>query len=186
MEMKRPLRLIALLSLTGLLNGCVVWVEDLADLKQFVSQARSQPSGRIDPLPEYKPYENFVYNGSTMREPFKALLPLRPEVVDEQPKQVASTLKPDLKREKSYLESFSLDDLSMVGTIRKGAKGRYVALLKDQNGAVHRVVVGDYIGLDYGEVKAIGNDKVELREIVDNGRGGWMRRSRSLVLDTRN
>ncbi len=184
--MNIPLRTVCVLSLAGLLNGCVVWVEDLADLKQFVSQARSQPSGRIEPLPEYKPYENFVYHGVSLREPFKALTPLQPEILDSQPKQVASTLKPDNQREKSYLESFSLDDLSMVGTIRKGLKGQYVALLKDQNGAVHRVVIGDYIGLDYGEVKAIDNDKVELREIVDNGRGGWMRRTRSLVLDTRN
>ncbi|WP_027856728.1 pilus assembly protein PilP [Marinobacterium jannaschii] len=184
--MKIPLRLVGVLSLSGLLNGCVVWVEDLADLKQFVSQARSQPSGRIEPLPEYKPYENFVYHGVSLREPFRALTPLQPEVLEEQPKQVASTLQPDQQREKGYLESFSLDDLNMVGTIRKGGKGQFVALVRDQNGAVHRVVVGDYIGLDYGEVRKIDNDKVELREIVDNGRGGWMRRSRNLVLDTRN
>jgi len=39
------------------------------------------------------------------------------------------------------------------------------------------------MGLDFGEIVALDERKIELLEIVTNGRGGWMKRPRSLALD---
>ena len=52
------LRLVLVLSIPGLLAACNAGTGDLAE---FVRQIKSQPSGRIDPIPEFQPYQNFEY-----------------------------------------------------------------------------------------------------------------------------
>ena len=93
-------------------------------------------------------------------------------------------LRPDDGRAKDYLEEFSIDDLKMVGTIKRfGADDDALwALIQDTNGAIHRVTENNYMGLDFGKIINVDERKMELVEIVSNGRGGWMKRSRTLVL----
>ncbi len=183
--MSRAWRLPIILLLAGTLSGCIVWVDDLDDLQAFVQTARAVPAGGIEPLPEYKPYQSFVYKGASLREPFRALrleqetAPRALELAQE------NNLAPDLQRHKAYLESFSLDDLRMVGSIRVANQAAYWALVRDTHQAVHRVKVGDFMGLDYGEVTAIDDGQIKLQEIISNGRGGWVKRSRTLALDKR-
>lgn len=175
---KRIFLLLSSLTLTG----CVDWVEDKQDLVQFVNNAKATPSGKIEPLPEFKPYHSFVYEGASMREPFVELVPFtEPEEVDEQIAG-AGGLQPDQQRQKDYLESFAVDDLEMVGSIFKQDDSTLWALIKDSNSEVHRVGKGAYMGLDFGQVVEVDEEKVVLSEIVTNGRGGWMKRSRNLVL----
>lgn len=176
-------RIILAVFLLPLLSGCVVWVDDKSDLKQFVAQAKARPAGRIEPLPEYKPYESFVYEGGALREPFVPLQPIQ-VVNSAQDKKQSNNLglKPDMERSKSYLEEFALDDLKMVGTITNRGRSQLLALIKDTNKAIHRINVGDYMGLDYGKVTAINEYRIELVEIISNGRGGWMEQRRTLAL----
>lgn len=161
------------------MSGCI-WVEDTTDLRAFVAQKAAQPGGKIEPLPEFKPYESFVYQGSSLRDPFVPLV----LVVDEQdPQQDGMTeLKPDTERVKEYLEEFPVDQLAMVGTITALQDGELISLIKDTNGEVHQVVVGSFMGLDYGVVVGIEERSVALEEIVSNGRGGWMKRPRTVTL----
>ena len=176
-------RKILLILLPALLMGGCVWIEDTSDLRNFVAKEKQKKSSRVEPLPEFKPYHSFVYEGASMRSPFRPLVAL--VVLDESQDDAANNngIKPDTDRDKSYLETFSLDNLKMVGTINISADGARWALIKDSNGEVHRVKVGDYMGFDFGEVVAISGDNVELLEIVSNGRGGWMKRPRSVVMD---
>jgi type IV pilus assembly protein PilP len=44
-------------------------------------------------------------------------------------------------------------------------------------------VAGNYLGNDYGEVTAISERELQLVEIISNGRGGWMKRPRTLMLE---
>lgn len=173
----RSLMLIATLSLG--LQGCI-WVEDTTDLRAFVAQKAAQPGGKIEPLPEFKPYQSFVYEGASLRDPFVPLVQIIEEVA--QTPEGATELKPDEERVKEYLEEFPVDQLAMVGTITALEDGHLIALVKDTRGEVHQVIPGNYMGLDYGEVVAIEERSITLEEIVSNGRGGWMKRPRTVTL----
>ncbi|WP_290697780.1 pilus assembly protein PilP [Amphritea sp.] len=166
-----------------LLGGCV-WIEDVSDLRSFVAQEKQKKTIRVEPLPEFESYHSFVYEGASMRSPFKPLVSIINFENDEEASVTGNSgLTPDVDREKAYLETFSLDNLAMVGSINMNGDDSRWALIKDKKGEVHRVSVGDYMGLDYGKVIAVNSDNVELLEIVTNGRGGWMKRPRSVVMD---
>lgn len=179
-------RLLSLVVLLPGLSGCLVWVDDTEDLRRYVRNIRDLPAPPIEPLPAYKPYESFVYEGASLREPFQPLAlpdPVAEALVINQGGGLSAT-RPDEARSKDYLEEFSIDDLVMVGTIKRfGEAGdKLWALIKDTRGAIHRVSEGQYMGLDFGEVINVDERKLELIEIVSNGRGGWMKRSRTIVL----
>ncbi|MGH1462267.1 MAG: pilus assembly protein PilP [Neptuniibacter sp.] len=173
---------IILLAMAVMLSGCVDWVDDTQDLVAFVNKAKAKPHGKIEPLPEFEPYHSFVYEGAAMREPFVELVAEEPRTEDELADSGESKLQPDLTRKKTYLESFALDQLKMVGTIYKKQDDRLWALIQDTNQEVHRVSQGDYMGLDYGQIITMDEQTIVVSEIVANGRGGWMKRSRNLVL----
>ena len=40
------------------------------ELEQFIADTKKQPGGRVQPLPEVKPYEQFIYNSAGRRSPF--------------------------------------------------------------------------------------------------------------------
>ncbi|QEW05252.1 pilus assembly protein PilP [Nitrincola iocasae] len=171
----------ALALLVLLIQGCI-WVEGTADLRAFVADRSSRPVGEIPPLPEFKPYEAFVYEGSSLRNPFRVMMP----EVAELPEEV-SEVYPDPDRLSEYLEQYAVDNLSMVGTITSPLEAELMyALVRDPMGEVHRVQMGDYLGLDNGQVIALDERRIELSEIVSNGRGGWMKRPRSIVLPESN
>lgn len=166
-----------------LLGGCV-WIDDVSDLRSFVAQEKQKKTVGVKPLPEFKPYHSFVYEGASMRSPFKPLVAIVAFEGDAEAENTSGKgIKPDVDREKEYLETFSLDNLAMVGSINMNGDNSRWALIRDKKGEVHRVSAGDYMGLDYGKVVAINSDNVELLEIVTNGRGGWMKRPRSVVMD---
>ncbi|MGB0734103.1 MAG: pilus assembly protein PilP, partial [Pontibacterium sp.] len=89
-------------------------------------------------------------------------------------------LKPNVDRAKALLEEFAIEDLQMVGSITLG--GTTWALIKDTNGAVHRVSMGDHMGLDYGEIVGLSSHGIEVEEIISDGRGGWIKRPRYVEL----
>lgn len=160
------------------LSGCL-WVEDTADLRRFVADTQARPVGRIEPLPEFKPYESFVYEGSSLRDPF---VPLVPATQAEELIGDDSGIKPDENRPKEYLERFAIDQLSMVGTITSLEQQGLTALVRDNKGEIHRVAAGDHMGLDHGEVMEINEEALKLVEIISDGRGGWMKRPRNLAM----
>ena len=41
-----------------------------ADLDRFIDATKKEPGGRVEPLPEVKPYEAFTYADQDMRSPF--------------------------------------------------------------------------------------------------------------------
>ncbi|WP_133256764.1 pilus assembly protein PilP [Nitrincola tibetensis] len=169
--------LLSLFPLMLLTAGCT-YVEDTSDLRAFVAERSSRPVGQIEPLPDFRPYEAFVYEGSSLRNPFVPILP----VVAEIPQEITD-VSPDPARVKDYLEEFAVDNLLMVGTITQPGDAEALwALVTDPKGEVHRVSVGDFLGLDNGQIVMLNERRIELSEIVSNGRGGWMKRPRIIVL----
>ncbi len=139
------------------------------DLQQFIRQTLQQPGGRVEPLPEVKPYETYIYSDQSLRSPF----------VPSQPGGFNS-VRPNSKRPREFLEQFSLDTLSMVGTLKIG--GTTYGLVQTKDGIVHRVTVGNYMGENDGRITAITPSSIELTEIVPDGLGGYMKRPAALGL----
>ena len=140
-----------------------------SDLQQFIQQTQQQPGGHVEPLPEIKPYETYVYDDQNLRSPFV-------------PSQASgfNAVRPDSKRPREFLEQFSLDTLKMVGTIRLG--GAMYGLVQTKDGIVHRVTVGNYMGQNDGHITDISPSKIDLTEIVPDGLGGYMKRPAAVGL----
>jgi len=173
----KPLFVAASLSLV-FLTGCSQSA-DTSDLKQFVNKVMSTPRGRVEPIPEFKPYEYFSYSASALRSPFG-----QPIIEDN---EVAintnvGNVRPDMDRAREYLEQFPIGELSMVGTLQK-PDGALWALVRDSSGGVVRVRKGEYMGQNHGRIVAIADNRINLIEIVPNGMGGWIERPRTLALD---
>jgi type IV pilus assembly protein PilP len=56
------------------------------------------------------------------------------------------------------------------------------ALVKAPDGVIHRVAVGNHMGQNYGQIKAIQESEISLAEIVPDGFGGWVSRPAILAL----
>jgi type IV pilus assembly protein PilP len=48
---------------------------------------------------------------------------------------------------------------------------------------VHRVIVGNYLGTNDGKITAISTSKIDVREIVPDGLGGYIERPAALALN---
>ncbi|WP_269617884.1 pilus assembly protein PilP [Zhongshania sp. BJYM1] len=150
-----------------------------ADLDAFVAEKRASPSGQIAPIPALKAYRAFSYTASGLRAPFN-----RPVDVKEIARlESSSNIKPDLKREKEFLEQFSLDSISVVGTVR--LDGVLWALVKDPDGGVHRVGKSNYLGRNFGKIIDVAENYLTVVEIVSTGGDGWVERPRTLELKVR-
>ena len=156
----------ALLALCGCSGG-------MDELQQRVAEIKSRPGERIEPLPEIKPYESFVYNAANVRSPFIPSAPARSDV--------ANAVRPDVKRAREFLEQFPLDTMRMVGTLQ--LEGRNYGLVQGKDGLVHRVLPGNYIGQNDGRVIGITNTKISVIEIVPDGVGGYIERPAALALN---
>src|SRR5689334_8586434 len=112
MQSKRH-RLIACAALAyGLVTALSACSSADDELDRFIDDTKKQPGGRVQPLPEVKPYETFVYADVDKRSPFA------PSVASGTGPNAG--LRPDSKRNREFLEQFSLDTLKMVGTLHLG------------------------------------------------------------------
>jgi type IV pilus assembly protein PilP len=151
------------------LAGCA---DDTEELRAKIAEVKSRPGGRIEPLPEVKPYETFAYAAHNERSPFEAGVPAS--------LNAPGALRPDANRPREFLEQFSLDTLRMVGTLRLG--GRNYGLVQTKDGLVHRVLPGNHVGQNDGRITAIEEGKISLIEIVPDGMGGFIERPAALAL----
>jgi type IV pilus assembly protein PilP len=143
------------------------------ELARFVEDTKKEPGGRVEPLPEIKPYETFIYAATEMRSPF----------VPSSPGSGAGLagVRPDQKRNREFLEQYSLDTLKMVGTLRLG--GQIYGLVETKDGLVHRVTAGNHMGTAEGKITEITPSKITLVEIVPDSLGGYMERPAALGLN---
>ena len=163
-----------------MLGGCSS-ESGFSDIDRFMEQARNAPRGVVEPLPEFQAYEAFNYRSADRRAPFQPPVEVQLTMLSEQPK---SDVEPDQDRPKELLEQFALDALNMVGTLRRSVGDNTLfALIKDNTGGIHRVRRGSHMGENYGRIVGIDEGRIELIEIVPNGRGGWIERPRSLTLE---
>lgn len=168
----RPTRIAIVLVTVAMLLGLAA-CSGQDDLHEWVAQVKARKGAPLPPLPVVKTFETFLYQDQDKRDPFEAAPP-------QADSQNLAGPRPDQNRPREPLESFPLDSLKMVGTI--GATGNVEALIKDPQGVIHQVHVGDYLGQNYGHVARVTTSEVALVELVPNGSGGWMERDASVAL----
>jgi type IV pilus assembly protein PilP len=160
--------LVALAMLCTALGACSSGDDDL---NRFIADTQREGGGRVEPLPEVRPYQTFTYADSQLRSPF---MPISPNAN-------SLAVRPDQKRNREFLEQYSLDTLRMVGTLQ--ISGHFFGLVETKDGLVHRVLPGNYMGQNDGMITAITANKIEVREIVADGLGGYLERPAALALN---
>ena len=164
-------RAAAVILCSAVLAGC--GGESHQDLRVWMGQQGANAKGRLEPLPQIKPYEPFAYNAFDLPDPFK------PRKI-EPTKGGGSKLAPDLGRRREPLEAFPLESLSMVGTLARG--NAVYALVRTPERDIYQVRSGHYLGQNFGVVIGIGEAELKLKELVQDGAGDWAERSSTLQL----
>jgi type IV pilus assembly protein PilP len=162
------LRLAVVLALAAV-AGCTPSEEP----QQWVAREKAKKGAPLQPLPTIKTFETFLYKDQDLRDPFALS-------AEEQQQNVNNGPHPDQNRPREPLESFPLDGLKMSGTL--GLAKKIEGLVRDPDGVVHRVHVGNYLGQNFGRITAVEEDRIDLVELVPNGAGSWMERQATIAL----
>ncbi|MCP5420533.1 MAG: pilus assembly protein PilP [Gammaproteobacteria bacterium] len=171
-----------------LVVGCME--PDTSDLQQFVAETKAKsPGKKLDPPPEIEPYRPFTYTAQGLKDPFlpsafvQQVLSDLAEIPPEEQEEIPDNgIRPDLNRPREELEKYALGSLRMVGTFLQS--GQLWALIQAPDGIVHRVQIGNYLGLNHGKITSITDQRIELTEIVAEGKR-WVERDAFLSLTER-
>ena len=172
--MNRKQTVVSLLLLALLVTG--YQQKEKENLSQFVVNAGKMKAKEIEPIPNIKPVELFAYSAQEFADPFN--------IQNLKPRQVVSARSgagPDTNRRREPLENYPLDSLKMVGTLFRENERRVI--LKTPEGAVQTVVVGNYLGQNYGKIVSIEESEIVVEEQVLNSAGTWVGRDASIKVD---
>lgn len=165
---------LAFLCAAALLAGCSN--SGMEDLRAYIAEVKARPPGPLPPLPELRQVEPFLYVPGERRDPFQP----QEAVVEAPVAQPSGGPMPDFNRRKEELESYSLDTLRMVGTLEQDDD--VWGLVQTTDGTIHRVRKGNYMGLNHGRIVRIGEEKIELSELLQDGAGGYVENAAALGL----
>lgn len=157
-----------------MLSGC--GSDGLEEVREFVKNAHADKKPKVEPLPELKTQESFVYGATGLVDPF-SVANLKPQSLG--PKGARGP-RPDETRRKEPLEDYPLDSLKMVGTLVRGKQAW--AIVQAPDGTVHRAKKGDHLGQNFGMVTKVTEEKVDLIELIQSSLGDWVEREANLSL----
>jgi len=169
------LKLIPLLGLATMLTACG---GEMADLEQFISDTKSRHHGKVDPLPEFPPYETFAYTSRDIRNPFRPQTDVGAVLAQNETEY--SGPRPEATRRREPLESYPVDSLKMVGLLQQQAQTW--ALVRDPEGTIHRVQPGNYAGQNHGKIVSVSETRIDIVELVPDGLSGWVNRDAQLAM----
>lgn len=149
--------------------------EGYEDLEAWVRESGAGLKGKVNPLPEIKPLTHFSYQAFEIPDPFS-------NRKNKLGKPGRNELEPDLKRPKEALEGFPLENLVMVGSLRR--RNNVFALIKAPDNSVHRVTTGNYLGQNFGLITGVSEAEVKLKEITRDSGDEWVERPGVLMLQT--
>ena len=167
------------LACTLTLAGCAD--RDVREVRDWMDQVQRDTRPRVKPLPEPKEFIAYAYGAGGATDPFSQARLLAGEagLARNGPD---SANAPDTSRPREPLEGFPLDVMRMVGTLQKGGTG-YALLQIDRN--VVQVRAGQRIGQNFGVVTRVGEDAVQIREVVQDAAGDWVERMATLELQNK-
>jgi len=160
------------------LSGCF---DDTSELKEHIAKVQANTKSYIQPIEEVPVFNHFSYDAKSLRSPFD--LP-KPEAIQEKIQQMSGCLSPDPRRRKQPLEKYAISDLTMRGTL--GELGVTWALVEASDATLHRVAVGNYLGLFNGRITTVGLKNVKLIELIPDGAGCWAERETNITITESN
>jgi type IV pilus assembly protein PilP len=169
-------KLLLSLSSIAVLSGCGANIDDLI---VYTEQVRANTKVNIEEYPEFKALPNVSYSASEFRSPF---LRSKTAQIADTPIDMPNCQQPNNNRRKQELESFGIDGLQMSGMFT--SNGRKYALIKANDGSLHKVTVGSYLGLFNGRVTAINNAGILIEEMLPDGAGCWKRKQATLTMSS--
>lgn len=164
------------------LTACV---DSQDDLQEYIAQVKKTASSKVEPIPVIPQFKGEEYTAENLRSPFMSSgqgggypnTTLRNKNLAN---KIQQQPRPDATRPREYLEKFPLSSLTMVGTLSK--PNMRWGLVRDEQGMIYAVKIGDYLGQDSGEIIAITPNQIRITETVPNGIGGWMQTRVALML----
>jgi type IV pilus assembly protein PilP len=164
--------------LTVILSGCF---DDTNDLKEHIATVQANTKTYIKPIEAVPVFNHFSYDAESLRSPFD--LP-KPEAIQEKMQQMTGCLSPDPRRRKQPLEKYAISDLTMRGTL--GELGVIWALVEASDTSLHRVAIGNYLGLFNGKIIGVDGKNVKVIELIPDGSGCWAERETNIAITESN
>ena len=150
---------------------------DNDELIQWMEQQHKEIKPNIAPIYPPKKFDPQPYMGVTGVEPFGAQkLVAVGGVSNPKSSALLAAAKAHAAQE---LESYPLDSMSMVGSLQQAGKAHALLMVENR---LHDVKVGDWIGQNYGQITAISDTQITLRETVQDPTGEWIERTSTLQL----
>ena len=171
--MKKLSHMICGVSFAMLLVGCDSRIDAV---NQQMANIRNEQPLPIEPAPVFTPVPSFIYSAQQLRSPF-----LPNSLANELKIMSGKRVYPNFSRQTQPLESYPLESLTLKGSM-KGNAGQIVGLIQTPDGEIERVQQGNYMGMNQGRIVEITPTRIDLLEIVPDGRDGYIERPRSLVL----
>ena len=170
------LKLIPLLGLATMLTACG---GEMSDLEHFISETKTRHHGKVDPLPEFPPYQTFAYTSLDVRDPFRPQTDIGNDSLAQIETEYSGP-RPEATRRREPLESYPVDSLKMVGLLQQRAQTW--ALVRDPEGTIHRVQPGNYAGQNHGKIVSVSETRIDIVELVPDGLSGWVNRDAKLAM----
>ena len=149
----------------------------VGELKEWMDQTKREMQVKVTPIAEPKVFVPVAYESGSLIDPFD---PAKLLVVFARLKAANDNgLKPDFDRPKEALEAFPLETMKMVGTFDN--KRNFQGLVQVGK-LIYPVVVGSYLGQNFGKVISVSETRIDLVEKVQDATGEWTERTASLEL----
>lgn len=145
-------------------------------LKDWIAEERKSITPMVRKIPEPKPFYHLGYDEVGSSDPF-AKQSFVAAAVTEQQKENPDLSLAHKSRKRDSLEEYPLEAITFVGTLEK--QGRAVGLVRAQE-KVFQVLVGQYIGKNFGKILRIDETSIQLRELAQDQEGKWLQRDATL------
>ncbi|SQD79817.1 pilus assembly protein PilP [Moritella yayanosii] len=169
-------RITSLVFLTLTITGCTADNQDLVD---YINDVKGRKTALVESVPDMESFVALHYSETGARNPFSNP---RPESVKAETSFPQNCPQPNFARIKGPLETYSLDNLNMHGTL--GSEKLLWGLIRASTGEIFRVSPGDYMGLNHGEILDITKHYIELSELILTGKGCWKVRTTQIHLSS--
>lgn len=150
--------------------------DDHQDIKDWMAEASKDMHGRVQPIPEIKPFPIISYDAGDLPEPFN------PAKVVPEKRSGGGGIQPDFDRPREPLEAYPLESLKMVGVMRKD---KVLHALIQVDNTVYQVRPGNHMGQSFGVITSITDAEVKIKELVQDPTGqtaDWVERIATLQL----
>ena len=171
----RRMKLIPLVALMTTLGACG---GDMSDLERFIDDTKTRHHGKVDPLPEFPPYQTFAYTARDARDPFRPQTDISSSPVASETEYAGP--RPEATRRREPLEGYPVDSLKMVGLLQQ--KSQTWGLVRDPEGTIHRVQPGNFAGQNHGKIVSVSETRIDIVELVADGLSGWVNRDAQLAM----